>query len=86
MSSPGTGKAQRISGFLVCAVAGAPVLAFVIWLRSSIRIALVVSSAVLLLVSFLRSRKVSEEESTRRPDRAMGKAKDDPNEMARWVP
>jgi Flp pilus assembly protein TadB len=86
MSSPGTGKAQRISGFLVCAVAVAPVLAFVIWLRSSIRIALVVSSAVLLLVSFLRSRKVSEEESTRRQDRAMGKAKDDPNEMARWVP
>jgi len=41
---------------------------------------------VLLLISFLRSRKIDEEEMMRRQDEAMAKTKDDPNEMARWVP
>ena len=43
-------------------------------------------AVVLLTISFFRSRGVNEKEMMRRQDNAMGKGKDDPSEMARWVP
>jgi hypothetical protein len=59
---------------------------FAAWFRSWLAVLLAVLVIALLLVSFLRSRRIDEAEMIRRQDEAMGKLKDDPNEMARWVP
>ncbi len=59
---------------------------FAAWSRSWFAVILAVLVIALLLISFLRSRRIDEAEMIRRQDEAMGKLKDDPNEMARWVP
>jgi uncharacterized membrane protein len=88
MNLPGPGKAERVVGIglcLVICVAGVVAsVAFAIH-RSLIGTVVALSAAALLLFSILRSRGVSEDEMIRRQD-AIGKTKDDPNEMARWVP
>jgi hypothetical protein len=48
-------------------------------------IAFALFAAVLILISFLRSRNRDEKEMIQRLDKAM-ETKDDPSEMARWVP
>ena len=59
---------------------------FAAWSRSWVAILLAAFVIALLLTSFMRSRRIDEEAMMRRQDKAMGKPKDDPNEMARWVP
>jgi len=59
---------------------------FAAWSGSVLAVLFAVFVIVLLLISLLRSRRLSEEEMMRRQDKAIGNPKDDPNEMARWVP
>jgi hypothetical protein len=39
-----------------------------------------------MLIAFIRSRNMSEEEMIRLQDLAIGESGKDPKEMARWVP
>ena len=79
-------NAEHTTGIVLGALGLVGVIVFAAWLRSLSVILLVVFFIVLLYISFHRSRRLSEEEMIRRQDQAMGKVKDDPNEMARWVP
>jgi hypothetical protein len=86
MKSPGPSKAERLAQVVPCPVGIIVAIVFAVWSRSLFSIIFAASATLLLSVSLLRSRKVSEEEMLGRQDRAMAKTKDDPKEMARWVP
>lgn len=80
-------KAARITEIVIGVLLIIGVISFAVFSRSLWSIIVAIAVTVLLSVSFLRSRKLSEEEMIRRQDQALGKAgSDDPREMARWVP
>ena len=80
-------KDDRIAEVMTGALTILGVIVVAIWDKSvlSIIFAAAVVTA-LIVVAFIRSRGISEEEMVRRQDLAMGKPSDDPKEMARWVP
>jgi hypothetical protein len=61
-------------------------LFLVLWFPSWTSISFAIFVVVMLVISIVRSRGVDEKEMMRRQDEAMGRGKDDPSEMARWVP
>jgi hypothetical protein len=85
MNQPEPNKAGRVAGVVVCLICIIGAVIFAAWSRSLGSIIFATFVAVLFPVSLLRSWKLSEAEMMRRQDEAM-KIKDDPNEMARWVP
>jgi hypothetical protein len=81
----GPSKAGCIAGVVLCSLAIIGAVIFAAWSRSVFSIIFAAAATVLLPISILRSRKLGEEKMMRRQDRAM-QTRDDPNEMARWVP
>jgi len=81
----GLSKAERITEVVLCVLGMAGAIIFAVWSRSVFAVLFAVLVIALLPISFLRSRRLGEEEMIRRQDQIM-KTKDDPNEMARWVP
>jgi hypothetical protein len=81
----GPSKAERIAEVAIPLLGIVGVIAFAAWHPSFFSILFAVFAAVLVTLSLLRSRKVDEREMIRRQDKAMA-TKDDPTEMARWVP
>ncbi len=77
--------AERTAGIVLGALCIVGAVVFAVWSRSVFAILFAVFMMVLLPISFLRSRRLGEEEMMRRQDKAM-KINDDPNEMARWIP
>jgi Flp pilus assembly protein TadB len=86
MKSPGPTKAERVIEIALCLICVAVAIALAAWQRSVIMMFFAVAVTVLVPLSLVRSRRLGEEEMIRRQDKAMAKTKDDPNEMARWVP
>ena len=86
MKSPGPTKAELVTEVALCVICVAVAIALAAWHRSVIMIAFAAAVSVLIPLSLVRSRRLGEEELIRRQDKAMGKTKDDPSEMARWVP
>jgi Flp pilus assembly protein TadB len=86
MKSPGPTKAERVIELALCLICVAVAIALAAWQRSVIMMFFAVAVTVLVPLSLVRSRRLGEEEMIRRQDKAMAKTKDDPNEMARWVP
>jgi hypothetical protein len=78
-------KAGRIAGVVVCLIGIIGAVIFAAWSRSPGSIIFAIFVAILFPVSLLRSWKLGEAEMIRRQDAAM-KTRDDPSEMARWVP
>jgi uncharacterized membrane protein YfcA len=80
-------KAARITEVVLGVLLTIGAIIFAVLSRSLLSIIFAASVPVLFTVSFLRSRKLSEEEIIRRQDRLMGKPGiDDPKKMARWIP
>jgi len=83
-------RAERVTGVAVTIIAMVVSIVFTIWSKSLFNRIYGGAVFLLLLFAFLRlllnSHKVSEAESIRRIDKAMGKPSDDPRQMARWVP
>jgi len=86
MKSPGPTKAERVIEVALCLICVAVAIALAVWQRSVIMMLFAVTVTVLVPLSLVRSRRLGEEEMIRRQDKAMAKTKDDPSEMARWVP
>jgi hypothetical protein len=86
MKSPGPTKPERVAEVALCVICVAVAIALAAWHRSGIMIVVAAAVSVLIPLSLVRSRRLGEEELIRRQDKAMGKKKDDPSEMARWVP
>ena len=82
----GPSKAERGAEVVLGVLSVVGVIIFALWARSLFSIVFASIMTVLMTVAFIRSRRISEAEMIRRQDLAMGKAKDDPKEMARWVP
>src|ERR1700724_2013525 len=82
----GPSKAERIAqvAILLLGVVGA--IAFAAWHPSLFSVLFAVFAAVLITLSLLRSRKIDEKEMMRRQDKAIMATRDDPTEIARWVP
>jgi hypothetical protein len=81
-----TNKGERIAQVFVGVLVLSGLLFLVLWFPSWTSISFAVFVVVMLAISIVRSRGVDEKEMMRRQDDAMGKGKDDPREMARWVP
>jgi cobalamin biosynthesis protein CobD/CbiB len=80
-------KAARITGVVLCVLLVVVAISVAVLSRSLLSIIFAASVVVLFTISFLRSRKLSEEEIIRRQDRLMGKPGiDDPKKLARWIP
>ena len=80
-------KAARIAEFVVGVLLIVGAIIFAALSRSLLSVIFAASVVVLFTISFLRSRKLSEEEIIRRQDRLMGKPGiDDPKMLARWIP
>jgi membrane protein implicated in regulation of membrane protease activity len=80
-------KAARITEVVLGVLLIAGAIIFAGLSRSLPSIIFAASVVVLFTISFLRSRKLSEEEIIRRQDRLMGKrGVDEPQKMARWIP
>jgi hypothetical protein len=77
---------ERIALVFICVLFLGGLLFLVVWFPSWGSISYSLFAVVMLTISFFRSRGVDEKEMMRRQDQAMGKGKDDPNEMARFVP
>jgi hypothetical protein len=77
---------ERIALVFVTVLFLGGLLFLVVWFPSWGNISYALFAVVMLTISFFRSRGVDEKEMMRRQDQAMGKGKDDPNEMARFVP
>jgi hypothetical protein len=86
VQSSGPTKAEQIIEVALCANCVVVTIALAAWQHSVILMIFAGAVAVLLAFSLMRSRKLGEDEMTRRQDKAMGKATDDPREIARWVP
>src|SRR5690242_19795967 len=86
MKSHGPTKAERVTEVALCLICVALAIALAAWQRSVIMMIFAAAVTVLVPLSLVRSRRLGEEEMIRRQDNAMAKTKDDPNEMARWVP
>lgn len=82
----GPSKAERWAEVVLGMLGIVGVIIFAFWARSLFSIVFASIVTVLMSVAFIRSRRISEAEMIRRQDLAMGKASDDPKEMARWVP
>ena len=82
----GPSKAERWAEVVLGMLGIVGVIIFAFWARSLFSIVFASIMTVLMTVAFIRSRRISEAEMIRRQDLAMGKANDDPKEMARWVP
>ena len=85
MNAVGPCKAERVAGVVLCAACIVGAVIFAVWSRSLFSIIYAVAAIILLSLSLWRSRNLREEEIIRRQDEAM-KSKDDPHEMARFVP
>jgi hypothetical protein len=85
LNSDGHSKAKLVAGIVVCLLIIGGATTFAFWVRSVESILFATLVTVLLPISFLLSWKLGEKEMARRLDKAMD-TKDDPNEMARWVP
>jgi hypothetical protein len=85
LNSDGHSKAKLVAGIVVCLLIIGRATNFAFWVRSAESILFATLVTVLLPISFLLSWKLGEKEMARRLDKAMD-TKDDPNEMARWVP
>jgi hypothetical protein len=81
-----TCKGERIALVFVSVLFLGGLLFLIVWFPSWGSISYALLAVVMLTISFFRSRGVDETETMRRLDQAMGKGKDDPNEMARFVP
>jgi hypothetical protein len=81
-----TDKSERIAQVLVAVLVLSGVLFLILWFPSWTSISFAIFVVVIFVISIVRSRGVDEKEIMRRQDEAMGKGKDDPSEMARWVP
>jgi hypothetical protein len=81
-----TCKGERIALVFMCVLCLGGLLFVVVWFPSWKSISYALFVVVMLTISVFRSRGIDEKEMMRRQDQAMGKGKDDPNEMARWVP
>jgi uncharacterized membrane protein YfcA len=80
-------KAARITEVVLAVLLIVGAIIFAGLSRSLLSIIFAASVVVLFTISFLRSRKLSEEEIIRRQDRLMGKpGADEPKKMARWIP
>ena len=80
-------KAARITEVVLAVLLIVGAIIFAGLSRSLLSIIFAASVVVLFTISFLRSRKLSEEEIIRRQDRLMGKlGVDEPKKMARWMP
>jgi len=79
-------KGERIAQVFLGVLVTCGLLFWVLWFPSWTSISFAVFFVVMLAISIVRSRGVDEKEMMRRQDDAMGKGKDDPSEMARWVP
>jgi hypothetical protein len=77
---------ERIALVFICVLFVGGLFFLVVWFPSWGTISYSLFAVVMLTISFFRSRGVDEKEMMRRQDQAMGKGKDDPNEMARFVP
>ena len=85
MNQPGPSKAKRITTIVVFLLIIVGSVIFAAWARSFGSIIFAAFVTLLLPAALVRSWKVGEAETIRRQDEAM-KIKDDPHEMARWVP
>jgi hypothetical protein len=79
-------KSERIAQVFVGVLVLSGLLFLVLWFPSWISISFAIVAVVALAISIVRSRGVDEKKMMRRQDEAMGKGKDDPSEIARWVP
>jgi hypothetical protein len=79
-------KGERIAQVFMGVLCLGGLLFLVVWFPSWKSISFAVFVVAMLTISIVRSRGVDEKEMMRRQDQAMGKGKDDPNEMARLVP
>jgi hypothetical protein len=85
MKQAGPSKPERIAMVALPVLCVAGTIIFAVWHASFFSIFFAVFATMLIAISILRSRKVDEREMMRRQDKAMA-TKDDPSEMARWVP
>jgi hypothetical protein len=81
-----TCKGERIAQVVVGVLGLSGLLFLVLWFPSWTSISFAIFTIVMLAISIVRSRGVDEKEMMRRQDDTMGKGKDDPSEMARFVP
>lgn len=77
---------ERIALVFVSVLCLGGLLFLVVWFPSWGSISYALFAVVMLTISFFRSRGVDEKEMMRRQDKSMGKEKDHPIEMARFVP
>ena len=82
----GPSKAERRAEVVLGVLAIVGVIIFALWARSLFSIVFASFVTVLMLIAFIRSRNMSEEEMIRLQDLAIGESGKDPKEMARWVP
>jgi uncharacterized membrane protein (DUF106 family) len=85
MKQTGPSKAERIAVVALPLLGVVGTIIFAVWHPSFFSILFAVFATVLITLSILKSRKVDEKEMMRHQDKAMA-TKDDPSEMARWVP
>jgi Flp pilus assembly protein TadB len=81
----------NVSQGCLCLLAAVGLIIFAVAYRSAFSIVYAAVATVLVVISILRSRKISEKEMIRRQNEALAAmtAKDDksdPREMARWIP
>jgi cell division septal protein FtsQ len=86
MKTPGPPKAERIANIVALIVLISVAVSLAFWFRSLLSVAFAVFAILISCISFLRNRKMSEEESIRRLDKAMGNPPDDPRHMGNFVP